>query len=169
MGLLVPGRSSRGVRDPCLLLVSKQRDYKTTAPKAPKQSARSPSPTNALAPRSPGADESLLESALEAGLRSPDAFTLRRSARCCWLATEARMPTRSPALWAAIPGRCAMPSTPSTRRGFRRRFGKAPNVRTPFTGPSPGSRTGRGFAGAFASQTHEVRQRDESVDAGSRR
>ena len=64
MGLLVPGHSSRGVRDPCLLLVSKQRDYKTTAPKAPKQSARSPSPTNALAPRSPGADESLLESAL---------------------------------------------------------------------------------------------------------
>ena len=64
MGLLVPGRSSRGVRDPCLLLVGKQRDYKTTAPKAPKQSARSPSPTNALAPRSPGADESLLESAL---------------------------------------------------------------------------------------------------------
>jgi len=33
MGLLVPGRSSRGVRDSCLLLVSKQRDYKTTAPK----------------------------------------------------------------------------------------------------------------------------------------
>ena len=40
---------------------------------------------------------------LEAGLRSSDAFTLRRSARSSSPAIGARMLTRSPTLWAAIP------------------------------------------------------------------
>jgi len=57
---------------------------------------------------------------LEAGLRSPDAFTLRRSARSCSLATGAKTPTRSPAPWAATPRRRATPSTLSTRRGSRK-------------------------------------------------
>ena len=52
---------------------------------------------------------------LEAGLRSPDAFTLRRC-QILLASTGARMPTRSPAPWAATPRRRATPSTPSTRR-----------------------------------------------------
>src|SRR5829696_5283120 len=90
------------------------------------------------------------------------------AARSCSPAPEAKTPTRSLTSWDAIRKLPATPYTLSTRRDFRRHFGKAPNVRIPFTG-LPGSRTGRGFAGAFAPQTQEVRQTHECVDAGSRR
>jgi hypothetical protein len=72
----------------------------------------------------------------EAGLRSPDAFTLRR---CQILLASDRGEN---AYQIARSLGCNpqtvrnATSTPSTRRGSRRRFGKAPNVRTPFTGPS---------------------------------
>ena len=46
------------------------------------------------------------------------------------------MPTRSLTSWDATRKLPATPYTPSTRTDFRRHFGKAPNVRIPFTGPS---------------------------------
>jgi hypothetical protein len=73
---------------------------------------------------------------LEAGLRSPDAFTLRRSARYCSLATGAKTPTRSLTSWAAIRKRRATPSTLSTRRGSRKRFSRVRSIRILFTGLS---------------------------------
>ena len=73
---------------------------------------------------------------LEAGLRSPDAFTLRRSARYCSLATGAKMPTSSLTSLAAIRKRRATPCTPSTRGGSRKRFGRVRSIRILFTGLS---------------------------------
>jgi hypothetical protein len=70
---------------------------------------------------------------LEAGLRSPDAFTLRRSARSCSLATGAKTPTRSLTSWAAIHKRHATPSMPSTRRGSLKHFGQVRSIRIRFT------------------------------------
>ncbi len=71
---------------------------------------------------------------LEAALRSPDAFTLRRSARSCSLATGAKMPTRSLTSWAAI-----------RKRGAQRhpRFQR---------GGAPGSAWARFEASAYCSQ-----------------
>jgi DNA-binding CsgD family transcriptional regulator len=73
---------------------------------------------------------------LEAGLRSPDAFTLRR---CQILIASDRGEN-------AYQIARSLGCNPQTARnaihafnqkgGSRGRFGKAPNVRTPFTGPS---------------------------------
>jgi hypothetical protein len=73
---------------------------------------------------------------LEAGLRSPDAFTLRRcqillasdrGKNAYQIAHELGCNPQTPP---------ATPSTPSTRRGSRKRFSQVRSIRTPFTGPS---------------------------------
>jgi Winged helix-turn helix len=100
---------------------------------------------------------------LEAGLRSSDAFSLRR----CQI------------LIACDRGENAyqiaheLGCNPQTARIAIHTFNhnglpealrhKAPNVRIPFIGLSPGSRTGRGLAGAFAPQTQRIFAKDTSL------
>ena len=96
---------------------------------------------------------------LQAGLRSPDAFTLRRSARYCSLATGAKMPTSSLTSLAAIRKRRATPCTPSTRGGSRKRFGRVRSIRILFTGLSILSKLilcGRCFTKTLASSANTV-------------
>src|SRR5215212_12064674 len=104
---------------------------------------------------------------LEAGLRSSDAFTLRRSARSSSPAIGARMLTRSPTLWAAIPRPPATPFTPSTRKDSPGRCGEAPSVRISFTGLSIPSRPR--LCGSCFTKTPEVRKTDEPMDVGDGR
>jgi hypothetical protein len=74
--------------------------------------------------------------ALEAGLRSPDAFTLRRCQILLASNKGKNAFTRSLTSWAAIRKRRATPSTLSTRRGSRKRFSQVRSIRILFTGLS---------------------------------
>ncbi len=73
---------------------------------------------------------------LEAGLRSPDAFTLRRCQILLASADGQNAYQIATNLGCNPQTQHATPSTSSTRRAFPRRSGEAPTARTPSIGPS---------------------------------